>query len=677
MKRWSAWFLIFILSVTLAQSGRWALGQTADERADSIRNNRLYFLPHQYANKFEWLQRRERLIDDVRVAMGCMPWPEKTPLNPHVFDRLERDGYTIEKVYFESFPGVYVTGNLYRPAKGRGPYPAILSPHGHWGAGRLADEETGSVPARAIHFARHGIITFNYDMVGYVDSKQIGHDFGGEREWLWGLSLHGLQFWNSIRAIDFLTSLPDVDPDRIGCTGASGGGTQTFFLTAVDNRVKVSAPVNMISSRFQGGCLCENAPALRLEANNMEYGALMAPRPLLMVSASGDWTTETPLVEYPAIRSIYRLYGADDALKTVQIDSPHNYNQRSREQVYGWFDHWLNGKEGTEPEPEEPYSVEKPEDVRVFPNGLDDYPPGAKNGDELLAWWIGQSEKQLAATQPDSELQLSTLRNRGLTVLRHAMNVEVPSINDLLVERPEPEKREGYSIQQYVIQRKGKGDRVEATLLIPTQRDERMIGTLLVHPQAQAALMEGEGENIAPGALAQRLLERGHEVMIVNVFNSALTPENRGVDSVAHFFTYNPSDVALRVQDILTAYALLNGRFEVERVQLAGFGEGGLWTLLAAALAPELDSVVIDAAGFDSDDDFAYLKRLFVPHLRRAGDVRMAQAVIAPAPLLIHDTAGVFQTDWAERAYRTLNASGSFKSMSAPAGDDVILDWLN
>ena len=149
----------------------------------------------------------------------------------------------VEKVYFESYPGHYVTGNLFRPKRIEGRVPAILNPHGHWSYGRLENSLNASIPVRAANFARLGMIAFTYDMVGYVDSQAISHRFAighregtFDREMLWGVNLLGLQLWNSIRALDFLLTLPEVDPERIGATGASGGGTQTFLLAAVDER---------------------------------------------------------------------------------------------------------------------------------------------------------------------------------------------------------------------------------------------------------------------------------------------------------------------------------------------------------------------------------------------------------------------------------------------------------
>jgi len=169
-----------------------------------------------------------------------------------------------------------VTGNLYTPA-GRGPFPAVLLPHGHWTYGRLENTEVSSIPGSAISLARQGFVAFTYDMVGYDDSRQLTHAFGGRRESVWGLSLAGLQLWNGIRSLDFVQSRPEVDPARIGAAGASGGGTQTFLLAAVDERVKVAVPVNMISLHMQGGCLCENPPGLRLDTSNVELAATIAP----------------------------------------------------------------------------------------------------------------------------------------------------------------------------------------------------------------------------------------------------------------------------------------------------------------------------------------------------------------------------------------------------------------
>src|SRR5262249_8570815 len=144
---------------------------------------------------------------------------------------------------------------------------------------------------------------------------------------LLGLNLTGLQLWDSIRALDFLTSLPDVDPARIACTGESGGGTQTFLLCAVDDRVQVAAPVCMVSQGFQGGCACENSPSLRLDTDNVEIAACFAPKPMILVGATGDWTSKLMTDVYPVVRATYRLLGREENVTAAIFEAPHNYNK--------------------------------------------------------------------------------------------------------------------------------------------------------------------------------------------------------------------------------------------------------------------------------------------------------------------------------------------------------------
>jgi hypothetical protein len=343
-----------------------------------------------------WAPRAQYLRDHVLASAGLLPMPERTPLKPVVFGEVAHADYTVSKVYFESLPGFFVTGNLYRPV-GAGPFPAILSPHGHWTYGRLENTAINSGPGRAIGLARQGFVVFTHDMVGYGDSQQLTHTFGGRRENLWGLSLGGLQLWNGIRALDFLETLPYVRRDGFGVTGESGGGTQTFLLGAVDQRVAVAAPVNMISLHMQGGCLCENMPGLRLDTNNVEIAATIAPRPLLMVSATGDWTAETLEVEYPAMQSLYALVGAGARVKAVRFTAEHNYNKDSREAMYAWMARWLQHEPEDVKKPERSFSADRITDLLVFYNRA--LPDGAVTAEGLTSAWIASATAQLASAE--------------------------------------------------------------------------------------------------------------------------------------------------------------------------------------------------------------------------------------------------------------------------------------
>ena len=190
------------------------------------------------------------------VALGLWPMFPKTPLNPQVYGKLERDGYTIEKVVLETFPGFTLSGNLYRPTEQAGQAARACSARTATGRTAASIPRSSSAASAGPSSAASSSCT---TWSATTTASRSRHVFLNDRLRRWGLSLATLQTWNSIRALDWLTTLPDVDPARIGCTGESGGGTQTFLLTALDDRIKVSAPVVMVSDTFQGGCVCENA----------------------------------------------------------------------------------------------------------------------------------------------------------------------------------------------------------------------------------------------------------------------------------------------------------------------------------------------------------------------------------------------------------------------------------
>ncbi|TLU99210.1 alpha/beta hydrolase family protein [Dyadobacter luticola] len=286
---------------------------------------------HKPSSKVEWETRAVAIRKQIREGMGLQTMPAKPTSKPIVHSRKEMDGYSIENVAFESMPGIYVTGNLYKPLKKQKSYAGVLAPHGHGENphGRFRDQ----TQIRCASLARMGAIVFVWDMVGQGDSKQCEHKMAKALK---------LQTINSIRSLDFLLSIPGVDPQRIAVTGESGGGTQTFLLAALDDRVKVSVPVVMISSYFFGGCVCESGLPIHkkgdFQTNNVEIAALAAPRPMIMISDGGDWTKNTPEVEYPFIKNIYALYGKTDNLEAVHLaNEKHDFGPSKRKAMYGFM----------------------------------------------------------------------------------------------------------------------------------------------------------------------------------------------------------------------------------------------------------------------------------------------------------------------------------------------------
>lgn len=304
----------------------------------------------EFSTAAEWRDRAERVTQGIMQGMRFTP-PKKTPLRPIIHSKRKFDGYSVENAAFESLPGFFVTGNLYRPAastEARNVYAGILCPHGHFGGGRFREE----MQLRCAAFARMGAVVFAYDMIGWGDSNQMDHS---------DTYVMTLQTWNSIRIVDFLCSLPEVDPARIGVTGASGGGTQSFLLAAIDQRVRVSIPVAMVSAHTNGGCNCEIGLPIHKgtshETNNADIAALAAPRPQLLISITwrgmgADWSDgpfpvdgrqkdqscNTPKVEFPYLQRVYGLLGAKENVENLHLaDEGHNYGYSKRVGAYSFF----------------------------------------------------------------------------------------------------------------------------------------------------------------------------------------------------------------------------------------------------------------------------------------------------------------------------------------------------
>lgn len=292
------------------------------------------FLSHMrntYTTPEAWLERAEEIRSQILLGAELVPFPEKCPLNPILGGKRIYDGYQVQNAAFESLPGVYVTGSIYSPVNAEGILPGVLSPHGHWPKREDYGRYRPDVQNRCAAMARLGAIVFTFDMVGYGQLAELGwrHDHPKTMK---------LQIWNSIRALDFLISL-GTDPNRIACTGASGGGTQTFHLAAVDRRVTVSVPVVMVSNRHFGGCICELGMPIHenndFKTNNVEIAACVAPNPLLLVSVGTDATETTPEIEYPNIKYIYELFGKAEMVENAHLpDDQHGYDFNKRAAVY-------------------------------------------------------------------------------------------------------------------------------------------------------------------------------------------------------------------------------------------------------------------------------------------------------------------------------------------------------
>jgi dienelactone hydrolase len=612
-----------------------------------------------FKSEAEWEKRAQSLREQILVSLGLWPLPERAPLHAVVHGKIERDGYTVEKVFFASYPGHYVSGNLYRPIGKSGKLPGILSPHGHWNNGRFYENseegarreiETGAektmegarypLQARCAMLARMGCVVFHYDMVGVADSRQIPHreGFADAEAELRLQSFMGLQAWNSVRALDFLESLPDVDPKRIGVTGASGGGTQTFILCAIDPRPAVAFPAVMVSGDMQGGCVCENSSLLRVDTNNIEIAALFAPKPLGMTGAN-DWTRDIETKGLPELKEIYGLYGAAGNVDAKYYPFEHNYNQVSRERMYEWMNRQLH-LGWPEPVTEKPFAPVPPAELSVY-DGAHPLPKDASDAAGLRRALTEASDRRMAelARHPDAY-------RRVVRIALQAMICDsLPTKDDAPAFRSEKSRRgEGYAAERGIFPALGDRPAVRATRWTPEKWNGKLI--LWADPQGSAGLEEESGN---PRPAARRILESGAAILAPDLFDTGDAARRSGPPAVMKLldgpgrsyagfaFGYNRSLLAERARDLLTVIAAARDMDGVKSLALSAPGEAGTRALIAAALSGgAIQRAALDLNGFDFDQIRSVADENMLPGALKYGGVYGFAALLEGKTILYH-----------------------------------------
>lgn len=655
-------------------------GQTSDDRRLGPLqelNGYFPFVPPKSIK--EWSARADRVRRRILVAAGLWPMPTSPELIPVVHGAVEREGYTVEKVYFESFPGLYVTGSLYRPTDGDGPRPGVLCPHGHWQDGRFHDHgeesirseldsgaeqfEVGGrhpVQARCVQLTRMGCVVFLYDMIGYADSVPITYDvahrFSEQRSSLsrtdrWGLysaqaelrlqNVLGLQLLNSIRALDFLCGIRDVDPDRIAVTGSSGGGTQTFLLSAADPRPAAVFPAVMVSTAMQGGCTCENASYLRVGTGNVEFAALIAPRPLGMTGAN-DWTREIETKGLPELKQIYKLLGAPDKVTGRYFNFGHNYNAPSRAMMYSFLAEQLELAPDV-PLEERDYKPLTIEEASVWDDGHP-RPPSDEDAEvRLLAALDADSRSIVESLRPIDRRTLADFRRIVGSAIETMVGRSLPNEGDISYDKKQEIDRGDFLETTALLRFDAEGEGVPVVFLYPKQYRGRVV--LWVDEAGKAAIYKPDGNPI--GAV-RRLMKQGICVVGCDLLGQGESTstegpltQTRSVENSREFLGYtvgyNHPLFAQRVHDILSTLAFVRHHdFSPGRVDLFAPGQAGRWAAVAVAVARNaVDSLAVGTGGFR----FARITEIRDPDLWpgavKYGDLPSLLALCAPTPLWI------------------------------------------
>lgn len=589
----------------------------------------------------------------VREAMRRMihGLPERNPLGAVTVKRFERKGYRVENVMFQSRPDFWVTGNLYIPTTGSGPYPGIISPCGHFADARMNPEYQSAY----INMALGGFVVLAFDPIGQGERRQywnpetnvtdVGgatteHSMAGHLLLMMGEDLTHYRIWDGMRAIDYLLTRDEVDRDRIGCAGHSGGGTLTRFIAALDERVKVAVineggtanrwPVEYgPNARIGPSDVEQNLfPGNKLGVDHVDMQVAIAPRAMLVL-IEDFYPRFNEAVE--KIRSRYALLGVPDRFAAEEATDPHAWTPKLRIATTRWFSKWFYNKPGPETEPE--FEVEPERQLYCTPNGSIRHSNKGKTIYTLI--------REKAAKLPPSGLTKEKLRellrlpnHRGSLDVRHLVTTQ----------------RKGYAIEKLEFLSEP-GIYVPVWVFVPAKADPAKPALLWVDERGKQA----EGSEFGP---LERMARAGRLVVSVDVRGVGETrpahpqasdrPGEFGhlfdVDTAITYMGWylDESLLGMRVFDVMRSVEYALSRGGVRRLEAVGRGAGALWTLMAAVFEPRIEAVrgermLVSYQVLAQSDRYLHNASTLIKDGLLHGDLPQIAALCAPRPVTLVD----------------------------------------
>ncbi len=576
----------------------------------------------------------------VMQCLGLDPLPERIPLDARIVAAKEYGDYRIERVWFRTFPDVWAAGWLYVPKAGPGGLrnlPAIINLNGHWPWRALNEVEQ----ARGMAMAMKGFAAFS------VDSADHESGFPSGLSWPTGLCPAGIMTWNAMRAIDYLLTRPEIDGSRIGCTGGSGGGLQTLFLTAADDRIQAAVPAVMVC-RYRrilfpdenAHCFCNHVPGLLKAADMPAIAALFAPKPILFLCSRQDWTAGFQEEDFPRIRELYRKLGSPEKSECMVFDLPHGYHKPMREAAYAWFNRWLRNVTDSAESAEPRLRIENPNLL-----GWLDYKLPENRGTEgILAYFRRTVTSGFGSADSDSAglaACLERLRGRlpGLLGEDTAIDAKIGVARKGSVEwRGRTVEKLAYSSE--------KEFEIPALLIRPKGAEQPVPVAILLAEKGKKDVIENHWK------LVEGLLDAG-----IAVF----APDFRGAGELQVSWDLNSivwgrpvagmgAHDVLRGLDALSSMPAIAGRW----IWCAGLDRAGS---IVALLCGALDTRIGAVASLDAGPAYrAGRERPFIPNILRFGDVPEAAALAAPRPLYLNKAEPAADYAVVGRAYKNAGA---------------------
>jgi cephalosporin-C deacetylase-like acetyl esterase len=664
----------------------------------------------------EQMEVRNRFVREKCIEM-IHGLPKRNPLNPVTVKAFERDGYKVENVMFESQPDFWVTGNLYVPTAGSGPYPGIISPCGHYPTARGYPE----YQAAYVNFARNGFVVLAYDPIGegerrhfwnpMTDSNEIGgpvtweHSLPGQLLLLLGEDLTHYRVWDGMRAIDYLLTRPEVDPKKIGCAGHSGGGTLTKFIAAIDERVQCAAIneggtanqwpilIPMYMPMDTGDTEQHLFPAAVYGIDNVDLHSAIAPRPLLVTIEDYSQAFNRSA---NAVRARFKQLGVPDRFSTVSADDPHAWTVKLRLANTGWFCRWFYHRPG--PAGEAPFTPEPWENLWCTADGSVRY---SRQGQTIYSLILKmQAMLPPERKAPANTSELVSYRSEISEEIRKVIRYR-PSKTPLGPRHDTTTPRKGYKIEKLEFLSQP-GIYLSAWVYKPDVGLKDRTAILYISDTGRVT------DGMEFGLLEQLTLQ-GQCVVAVDVRGIGATKpphvddehgEFRQVDDVECTMTYmmweiNEDLFGMRVLDVIRSidYVLSRPDVDPSGVRLVGRGAGALWSLHAAALDPRVKALLtheglLSYRALTRVDRYLTESSLFVRNVLTHFDLPQVAAAIARRPLSVLSPLGPMKEPlalsttrrayrWTEQIYGNLGAGNMFRILLSDPDTSMARQYLS
>jgi len=653
----------------------------------------------------EWKSHIKFVEETFREIIG--QFPKKNQLNVKVTGALDRQEYRIEKIIYESLPKFYVTGNLYVPKGVNFPVPAVLNVLGHTNEGKAFE----SYQAIFINLAKRGYVDFVIDPISQGERQQylnrksgedlllgsptVEHNMAGYQCFLLGINLALYRIWDGIRAIDYLYTRPEVDKERIACTGNSGGGTLTSYLSGLDKRIKVSIPVDYITtwqSRIEAGLstdaeqLFPNSIAKWVD-NRSDFTFLIAPRPLLIGIGIRD-----PLNPYsgviafkPVIERLYERFGDRDKVKFAIFDVEHEYSKQHRQELYLWLNKWFNyGDANVE---EEPFATEDEKTLWCTSTGQVLTSLGGKSVAELNRDYAKSIIPKFKEPKSIDEINLE--QKRILEIAKKLTGYK--PLTHPIESRIVGSFQFGDFIGEKVIYYSESDVFIPGILIFPTKNKPPYPS--VVYLDETAKISESKSNNII-----KTLLNEGVSVFIIDTRGTGETTPQKGGDPFLYSIMTNQPAFGMQIQDVICALSYLENRNEIdkEKIGIIGKGLGGLLALYASAFNSKfkITAIIENLYTYKSlveNDIYNYGLEVVIPDVLKYYDIPNLAGTIAPRPLSIlnptdHNKKVVDKEilysnyKWTNNVYSKMNSGKNLQILTSFKDEEInrkLIEWIN